>query len=160
MVTPTCCRSEELEFVSNAATIARRTLPVEQQTPIRLWSIARSPLMFGGGDLPGHDAATLALISNDKVWAADQHVTDGYQLFARGNTIAWVSTPLAGKGKYLAVFKVGDAGDADIHVDWQELGMPVSCTLRDLWARKNLGPQQGGYTFHIALHESGRYSVQ
>ena len=37
--------------------------PDEQQTVLTLWSIFRSPLIFGG-DLPPNDAATTALITN------------------------------------------------------------------------------------------------
>ena len=43
----------------------------EQRTLMSLWSIAQSPLMFGG-DLPGNDDFTLSLITNDEVLAVDQ----------------------------------------------------------------------------------------
>jgi hypothetical protein len=42
-----------------------------------LWSIARSPLMFGG-DLPSNDDFTESLITNDEVLAVDQTGAHGY----------------------------------------------------------------------------------
>jgi hypothetical protein len=50
----------------------------EQRTLISLWSIARSPLMFGG-DLPSNDDFTLSLLTNDEVLAADQNGTRSRQ---------------------------------------------------------------------------------
>lgn len=74
--------------------------PNEQQILMSLWSIARSPLMFGG-DLPSNDEATYALISNDEVLRVDQHATHSHQLFANGNQIAWVSNAQESRAKYL-----------------------------------------------------------
>jgi alpha-galactosidase len=50
--------------------------PDEQQTVMTLWSIFRSPLIFGG-DLPSNDAATTALITNQEVLQVDQHSSGG-----------------------------------------------------------------------------------
>ena len=54
----------------------------EQQTLMTLWSIFRSPLMFGG-DLPSNDAFTLALITNPEVLAVNQHSSNGHQLITK-----------------------------------------------------------------------------
>lgn len=43
----------------------------EQRTMMTLWSVFRSPLIFGG-DLPSNDSATTALITNDEVIAVNQ----------------------------------------------------------------------------------------
>ena len=43
----------------------------EQRTLMTLWSVARSPLMFGG-HLPDNDEFTLGLITNDEVLAVNQ----------------------------------------------------------------------------------------
>ncbi len=130
----------------------------EQQTHITLWSIARSPLMFGG-DLPSNDSATLALITNEEVLAADQQGTESHQLFSRGGGIAWVSTAPDGVSKYLAVFNVGDSGAADIRVNWSELGLPDLCLLRDLWAKTSAGAVRSGRAFHVPVHGAVFYKV-
>ncbi|MGI8771167.1 MAG: glycoside hydrolase family 27 protein [Acidobacteriaceae bacterium] len=61
--------------------------PDEQQTMMTLWSIFRSPLMFGG-DLPSNDDMTLALISNPEVLAVNQASTGGHQVYRTGSTIS------------------------------------------------------------------------
>ncbi len=130
----------------------------EQRTHVTLWSIARSPLMFGG-DLPSNDPATLALITNEEVLAADQQGTESHQLFSRGNAIAWVSTAPDAVSKYLAVFNAGDSRAADIRVNWSELGLPDLCRLRDLWATTTAGPVRSGRTFRVPVHGAVFYKV-
>ena len=130
----------------------------EQRTLMSLWSIARSPLMFGG-DLPSNDDFTLSLLTNDEVLAADQNGTRSRQLFQRGDQIVWTSDAAAPGGKYLAVFNVGDQAPLEIRVNWSELGLPATCAVRDLWEKKDLGRVKDGYTFKMPAHGSGLYRV-
>jgi hypothetical protein len=130
----------------------------EQRTLISLWSIARSPLMFGG-DLPSNDDFTLSLLTNDEVLAADQNATRSRRLFQRGDQIAWTSDAAAPGAKYLAVFNVGEQAPLEIRVNWTELGLPATCAVRDLWEKKDLGRVKDGYTFKIPPHASGVYRV-
>jgi hypothetical protein len=131
----------------------------EQRTLMSLWSIARSPLMFGG-DLPSNDDFTLSLLTNDEVLAAGQNATRSRQLFQRGDQIAWTSDAAAPGAKYLAVFNVGDQAPLEIRVNWSELGLPATCAVRDLWEKKDLGTVKDGYTFKIPPHGSGLYRVR
>jgi alpha-galactosidase len=133
--------------------------PDEQQTLMSLWSIARSPLMFGG-DLPSNDEATMALITNDEVLAVNQQGANSHQLSARGDGVTWVSDAPDRQAKYLAVFNIGDKEATDIRVDWKELGLPDTCSVRDLWTKKPLGKAQTGYTFNIRPHASGLYKIE
>ncbi|MFL6414919.1 MAG: glycoside hydrolase family 27 protein [Bryobacteraceae bacterium] len=136
-----------------------RFTPDEQQTMMSLWSIARSPLMFGG-DLPSNDEATYRLISNDEILQVNQHASNSHQLFANGAQIAWVSDAASSGAKYLAVFDVGDRGTEDIRVEWKDLGLSGECSVRDLWAKKDLGRANGRYTFKIGPHASGLYRIE
>ena len=131
----------------------------EQRTLMSLWSIACSPLMFGG-DLPSNDDFTLSLLTNDEVLNADQYGTSSRQLFQRGDQVAWTSDVLGSDGKYLAVFNVGDQTPLEIRVNWSELGLPATCAVRDLWEKKELGRVKDGYTFKIPPHGSGLYRVR
>ncbi len=79
----------------------------EQRTLMSLWTISRSPLMFGG-DLPSNDAFTTSLITNPEVIAVDQHSSNNRQLFRSGGKVAWVADAPNG-GKYLAVFNLNDS---------------------------------------------------
>ncbi len=79
----------------------------EQRTLMSLWSISRSPLMFGG-DLPSKDAFTLSLLTNPEIIAVNQQSSNNRQLFRTGDKVAWVADAPNG-GKYLAVFNLNDA---------------------------------------------------
>jgi alpha-galactosidase len=129
----------------------------EQITLLTLWSIARSPLMFGG-NLPDNDTFTLSLITNDEVLAANQKGAAARQLFADGSRVAWVSDagPLS---KYLAVFNVGDAADEQVRVNWADVGLGGACDVRDLWARRDLGTVESGSTFLVKPHGAAFYRV-
>lgn len=130
----------------------------EQYTLMTLWSIVRSPLMFGG-NLPDNDAFTLSLLTNDEVLAANQKATSSRQLFARDNQVAWMAEIAGLPTKYLAVFNIGDGGEEEIRVNCSDLGLPPNCVVRDLWAKKDLGAVQEGRTFRVAPHAAGFYKV-
>jgi hypothetical protein len=130
----------------------------EQRTLMSLWSIARSPLMFGG-DLPTSSADALALITNDEVLAVDQKAANPRQLSARGDQIAWTSDAEGSRDKYLAVFNVGDKEPTEIRVDWKDLNLSGACRIRDLWAHKDLGTFPDSHTFTTPPHGAGLYRV-
>jgi len=112
--------------------------PDEQRTMMTLWSIMRSPLIFGG-DLPSLDAFTLALISNPEVIAVNQHSLDNRPVLARGGFVAWTGDVPGGKDKYIAVFNLGDTPGA-LEAAWPEFGLTgESFLVRDLWRREDLG---------------------
>src|ERR1035437_7819806 len=113
----------------------------EQRTLMTLWSIARSPLMFGG-NLPDNDEFTLSLITNEEVLAVNQKASKSKELFTKENQVAWFAETAAemaaSPAKYLAVFNIGDTADENIRVNWSDLGLPAKCAVRDLWAKKDL----------------------
>jgi hypothetical protein len=130
----------------------------EQRTLMTLWSIARSPLMFGG-NLPDNDGFTLSLIANSEVLAVNQKATASKELFSRQNQVAWVAEVAGSPAKYLAVFNTGDAGEEEIGVKWTDLGLPTNCVVRDLWAKKDLGTVQDGQAFKVAPHASAFFRL-
>jgi hypothetical protein len=117
----------------------------EQVTLMTLWSIFRSPLMFGG-DLPSNDEWTLSLLTNDEVLAVNQRSTAGREVFHRDGHIAWVADVPKSGDKYVALFNTrGRPAGADaaatelVAVKFAEIGLSGTCKLRDLWAKKDLG---------------------
>ncbi len=130
----------------------------EQRTLISLWSIAQSPLMFGG-DLPGNDEFTLSLLTNDEVLAVDQHGAHGSAFAEGGDSVVWTAAAPRPGARYVAVFNVGDTRPADIQVAWASLGLPEKCALRDLWEQRDMGVFSGQHTFQVAPHASGLYRV-
>jgi alpha-galactosidase len=79
----------------------------EQHTLMTLFSIFRSPLMFGG-DLPSNDEFTLSLITNKDVLNVNQNSTNGKQLFRENDIIAWTADDPKNGDKYLALFNATD----------------------------------------------------
>lgn len=79
----------------------------EQYTLMTLFSIFRSPLMFGG-DLPSNDEFTLSLISNKAVLNVNQNSSNGKQLFRENDLIAWTADDPKTGDKYLALFNATD----------------------------------------------------
>ncbi len=82
--------------------------PEEQYTLMTLWSIARSPLIFGG-DLPTSDEFTMKLITNKEVLAVNKKSKNNRELFAQNGLYAWVADDPKSGDKYLAVFNAQDA---------------------------------------------------
>jgi alpha-galactosidase len=131
----------------------------EQYTLMTLWSICRSPLIFGG-DLPQTDEFTLSLITNDEVLAVNQHSTGGRQLFRRDDLIAWIADVADSSDKYLAVFNARDGDNTDeVAVNLKDLGFDGPCQIRDLWKHKILGTYSDKFAREIAFHGAGLFRV-
>jgi hypothetical protein len=131
--------------------------PDEQQTVMTLWSIFRSPLIFGG-DLPSNDAASTALITNEEVLQVDQNSHRGHQALDRGNIRAWVAEGVKPGERYVAIFNLGDA-DENINLQWSDIGIKAQTVpVRDLWQHKTVGSNDG---VHVRLkpHASVLYAV-
>jgi hypothetical protein len=126
-----------------------------------LWSICRSPLIFGG-DLPQTDAFTLSLLTNDDVLAVDQHSSGGRQLFRDGDLIAWTADADGSSDKYLAVFNARDGADvqpAAVSVSLKDIGFDGTCKVRDLWKAQDLGVFAQKFEPLVAPHGAGLYRV-
>jgi hypothetical protein len=130
----------------------------EARTVMSLWSIAQSPLIFGG-DLPTSDDFTISLLTNDEVLAVDQKGIRGYPFWQSGSMVAWTAETGTANDRYLAVFNTGER-PSSLRVDWGALKLPGSCVLRDLWQKADLGGIETGYTFRLAPHASGLYRVR
>lgn len=115
--------------------------PDEQRTVMTLWSIFRSPLIFGG-DLPSNDEFTLSLITNPEVIAVNQHSNGNRESYRKGSFIAWTANASDSTDRYLAIFNVGEQ-PTTLTADWVEVGLNgQSFKVRDLWERKDMGARQ------------------
>ncbi len=138
----------------------------EQTTLITLWSIFRSPLIFGG-DLRKMDDFTLSLITNDEVIAVDQQSSGNRQLFRANGEMAWIAGIPGSADKYLALFNLRDrdgssATGAPVAIPPAAAGFPKGCRIRDLWRRMDLGYSAGEFSPVIPWHGAGlyRFSIQ
>ena len=129
----------------------------EARTVMSLWSMAQSPLMFGG-DLPTSDEYTIGLLTNEEALGPNQRGSHGRPFWQSGSSVAWSADGPEGV-KYLGVFNTGERA-ANVRVDWGALGLPARCMVRDLWAKKDLGVLESGYGFAVEPHGSGLFSVR
>jgi hypothetical protein len=81
----------------------------EQYTLMTLWSIFKSPLMFGG-NLPDNSAFTKALITNEEVLDIHHYSVNNRQLYNNDDQIAWTADDPKTGDKYLALFYNGGDG--------------------------------------------------
>jgi hypothetical protein len=141
----------------NGAPQQTRFTPDEQKTVMTLWSMFRSPLIFGG-DLPSADRSTLALLTNREVLEIDQNSSGNRQVLERGNIRVWSADAPDGKDKYVAVFNLGDAAET-IRLSWADAGVRIADpAVRDLWQHKNLGRQKN-LDVTLRPHASALYRV-
>lgn len=78
----------------------------EQRMMMTLWSMFRSPLMFGG-DMVYNDEFTLSLITNKTIIEIDQNGYAGREVYRKGNEIVWAANGKDGK-YYVAQFNIGE----------------------------------------------------
>ena len=74
----------------------------EQYTLMTLWSIARSPLIFGG-DMTKLDGFTLSLLTNADVIAVNQRSTENHQWTNHEGLIAWSAKAEDSDDRYVGV---------------------------------------------------------
>lgn len=131
----------------------------EQYTLMTLWTIFRSPLMFGG-NLPDNDAFTLSLLSNKQVMNVLRYSTNNKQLFRNDNGIAWVADDTKTGAKYLAVFNPADGADpVKVNVNLADLGFTGPCKIKDLWSKADMGKFAGHFAPAINKHGAGLYEI-
>lgn len=86
----------------------------EQYTLMTLWSIFKSPLMFGG-HTPDNDAFTNSLLTNEEVLEMHSNSINNKQLYKRGNIICWTADDPQNGDKYVALFN--NKGDGFVNTD-------------------------------------------
>jgi alpha-galactosidase len=129
----------------------------EQITLMSLWSIFRSPLMFGG-DLPTSDAFTLDLLTNQEVLDVDQKSANGKEAYRTDGVIAWTADSQDSKAKFVAVFNTTDA-DKSVELSWADLGLPPgNKAVRDLWLHQSR-PDSDKVNMTLRAHASVFYRV-
>lgn len=79
----------------------------EQYTLMTLWSIFKSPLMFGG-NLPDNDKFTDSMLTNKEVLYVLNKSTGNKPLFTTPTQAAWVAEDPANGDKFLALFNLED----------------------------------------------------
>jgi alpha-galactosidase len=134
-----------------------RLSPDEQKTVMTLWSMLRSPLMFGG-DLPTIDPFTLSLLTNAGVLAIDQSSSNATIAYSKGDMRVWTAKDGNSNDQYVAVFNLGDSPQT-VHLDWKGIGISNKPEeIHELWNKKVLTRPQA-LDAAVAAHGTLLYRV-
>ncbi|BCX49833.1 alpha-galactosidase [Haloferula helveola] len=82
----------------------------EQYTLMSLWSIARSPLIFGG-DMTRLDDFTKEMLTNPEMLELNQNSTNNRQVYRKKNLIVWTADAVGSEDKYVALFNAQSKGE-------------------------------------------------
>lgn len=110
----------------------------EQYSLMTLFTIFRSPLMFGG-DLPSCDDFTLSLLTNEEVLKMHKESVDTRMLYYDTEKVAITARHPQTGAIYLALFNTSDDKDLSVGADLKQLGIESPVEVVDLWTGQNLG---------------------
>jgi hypothetical protein len=114
----------------------------ERRTAATLWAISAAP-MYVGNDMTRLDSYGLELLTNREVIAVNQAGRPAQPVSTKTNRQVWFS--LNPDSSYtVALFNLGQT-DADMTVNWADLGLDGAAKVRDLWAHKDLGQFASGF---------------
>lgn len=131
----------------------------EQYTLMNLFTIFRSPLMFGG-DLPSNDAFTLSLLTNDEVLRMHREGTDVKQLLREEDKIAITSRNARNGDIYLALFNIHDDNTVEFEVSAKELSLKDgNYQITEMWSGQKVGTVNETLSVTIAPHASVLYKL-
>ncbi len=129
----------------------------EKKTVFTLWSIFRSPLMYGGY-LPESDSFSIAMLKNDEVLNVNQHSANNRVLFQSDNEAAWTALDPVTGDIYLALFNTGEE-KSNISVTASHLSLKGAFKARDLWMHKALGSFTNEFAVDLPPHGCGLYRI-
>jgi alpha-galactosidase len=139
-----------------------RFTPVEQQTLLTLWAMARSPLILGA-NLTQLDAATLKLITNRDVLRIDQTATRSGQVLHSGNIIAWTADLPADSPDGSIALAFFNVGEEQVVVDTQFAAFNIEdgvYHVKDAWTGKSLGKLKSIPNLTLEPHASVLYLLK
>ncbi|CAM3804499.1 glycoside hydrolase family 27 protein [Cohnella lubricantis] len=130
----------------------------EQLTMMTLWSIFRSPLMFGG-ELRDNDAWTLSLLTNREVLHMHRSSFGARQALREGPRIVWTAEGPDGE-RYAALFNTGEE-PVVVSVSLAELGMNGSAAQgKELWSGRETGLLEGELSAEVQPHGAALFRLE
>ena len=125
----------------------------EYRAHFSMWALLAAPLL-AGNDLANMTPNIQEILLNKEVIAVDQDAMglQGRRVKKLGDLEVW-SRQLADGGRAVALLNRSDKA-ATITADWQELGYPagLSASVRDLWAKQDVGRKSGSYSAEVPSH--------
>ncbi|HET6294770.1 MAG TPA: X2-like carbohydrate binding domain-containing protein [Kribbella sp.] len=115
----------------------------ERRTAATLWAVSAAPFYIGN-DMTKLDSYGLELLTNPEVIAVNQAGRPAQPVSTKSNKQVWYSLN-ADSSYNVAIYNLGTT-EANITANFADLGLDGSATVRDLWARKDLGQFSSSYT--------------
>ena len=123
----------------------------EYLTHMSLWCLLAAPLL-AGNDLSKMTQATLEILTNPEVVVVDQDPkgVEGHRVSQVGPLEVWAK-PLEDGSQAVGLFNRGESVNP-VTLNFGDIGITGSATVRDLWAHKDLGPFQDHFTAPVPVH--------
>lgn len=123
----------------------------EDRSQMTLWSILAAPLL-AGNDLTNMSPEVLAILTNREVIAADQDPKgiQGHRVWQEGPREIWMK-PLSDGSMAVGMFN-RSPGPLPVTLCFDDIGIKGAASVRDLWAKKDLGAVKNSYTAVIPSH--------
>ncbi|MEK5476233.1 MULTISPECIES: glycoside hydrolase family 27 protein [Paenibacillus] len=129
----------------------------EQLTMMTLWSIFRSPLMFGG-EMRDNDEWTLSLLTNRDVLHLHRNGSGAHQVSRETDKIVWKAQDDNG-AVYAALFNAGDE-EAIVSVSMEQLGLTPSPRGKELWTGEVITLTDGQLSAKLPPHGAALYRLE
>ncbi|WP_244163276.1 glycoside hydrolase family 27 protein [Paenibacillus pectinilyticus] len=126
----------------------------ERQSAMTLWAMS-SAQFYLGSDLTNLDSFDLGLLTNDEVIAVNQAGHPAHPVGAVTTTNQQVWYANNGDGSYtVGLVNLGSSA-ATVTVNWNDIGLNGSATVRDLWIHTDLGTFNSSFSStNLASHAS------
>jgi hypothetical protein len=133
--------------------------PAEQKTLMTLYTIFKSPLMFGG-HMPDNDPFTSSLITNPDVLHMHRNSTGNRALYTRIGSAAWMAKDKESAADvYVALFNFWNHRPLHMTISSKTVKLGRTFAVRDLWAQRDLGTFDRKFTAEIEPHGTGLYKL-
>lgn len=115
-----------------------RFTKAEQRTMMTLWTLFRSPLMFGG-ELRDNDEWTLSLLQNKYLNEVHQNGFKAYQVSRKNDEVIWHAS--GEDAEWIAVFNLNDE-EREITLNTEELLSASTNRVFDCWTENRLSLEE------------------
>jgi alpha-galactosidase len=124
---------------------------IEYRMHMSLWCLLAAPLI-AGNDLTKMTPETVAILTNPELIAVDQDPAgiQGHRLLEQGAIVVMMK-PMADGSKVVGFFN-REQGVVSETVKFADIGLGETASVRDLWAKKDLGVQHGSFSTDVPEH--------
>jgi alpha-galactosidase len=126
----------------------------EYKSHFSLWCIMAAPLI-AGNDVRSMSPETISILCNEEAIAVDQDPAgiQGRRIIENGDQEIWVKPLGSSNGSDKAVLLLNrGGGNANMTVNWADIGVSGSASVRDLWAHVDRGSYSSSYSANVPSH--------